>query len=529
MRRSKGTVASAASELDQICTLASPDIDEATLSRIRQLIDITSERSEIDPTWCVIGMLGGTGAGKSSLVNALSGGEVVTAGVRRPTTNEPCAVLPVGRAPRELLGWLGVARRVEAPRALPGDTVVIDMPDIDSIETGHADIAERLALRVDALVVVVNPQKYADARLHDEWLARLRSSHASVTVVLTHIDTVGAAEREAIERDLRRLLCERGMEDTTVLSVASTTGEGMPALVKHLSKETERVSRQAARARQGLREAAVLIRDAVGIDGTVRGIETDGMASDLCSVAADLAGAPIIAEAVAASTMRAGRRAGGWLPLRWIARLGADPLRRLHLDEDSRVEGATTPTLPTRSPSDEASFVNAVRREVGEHSSGRPPAWRARLVERALAGARDVPAAAHREVADNMRVATGAPAAARFLGGLQMLAWVVCLVGAAWIGLVHLGRAVLIDLQVPALGPVPTPTALVCVSLLVTVILAGINRGVSRWAADRRRRAVIRDLRGLCRDEVERAVVAPVRAEDSRQAMIASFIARLHL
>lgn len=529
MRRSKGTVASAASELDQICTLASPDIDEATLSRIRQLIDITSERSEIDPTWCVIGMLGGTGAGKSSLVNALSGGEVVTAGVRRPTTNEPCAVLPVGRAPRELLGWLGVARRVEAPRALPGDTVVIDMPDIDSIETGHADIAERLALRVDALVVVVNPQKYADARLHDEWLARLRSSHASVTVVLTHIDTVGAAEREAIERDLRRLLCERGMEDTTVLSVASTTGEGMPALVKHLSKETERVSRQAARARQGLREAAVLIRDAVGIDGTVRGIETDGMASDLCSAAADLAGAPIIAEAVAASTMRAGRRAGGWLPLRWIARLGADPLRRLHLDEDSRVEGATTPTLPTRSPSDEASFVNAVRREVGEHSSGRPPAWRARLVERALAGARDVPAAAHREVADNMRVATGAPAAARFLGGLQMLAWVVCLVGAAWIGLVHLGRAVLIDLQVPALGPVPTPTALVCVSLLVTVILAGINRGASRWAADRRRRAVIRDLRGLCRDEVERAVVAPVRAEDSRQAMIASFIARLHL
>ena len=527
MRRSKGTVASAASELDHICTLASPDIDEATLSKIRQLIDITSERSEIDPTWCVIGMLGGTGAGKSSLVNALSGGEVVTAGVRRPTTNEPCAVLPVGRAPRELLGWLGVARRVEAPRALPGDTVVIDMPDIDSIETGHADIAERLAMRVDALVVVVNPQKYADARLHDEWLARLRSSHASVTVVLTHIDTVGGAEREAIERDLRRLLSERGMKDATVLSVASTSGEGIPALVKHLSKETERVSRQAARARQGLREAAVLIRDAVGIDGTVRGIETDGMASDLCSAAADLAGAPIIAEAVAASTMRAGRRVGGWLPLRWIARLGADPLRRLHLDEDSREEGATTPTLPTRSPSDEAAFVNAVRREVGERSSGRPPAWRARLVERALEGARDVPAAAHREVADNMQVATGAPAAARFLGGLQMLAWVVCLVGDAWIGLVHLGRAVLIDWQVPALGPVPAPTALALGGCALTLACAWMNSLACRWVASRRRRIVVRDLTSLCREEVERLVVGPVREEDNRQVRIASFIARL--
>ena len=529
MMRSKGTVASAASELDRICTLASPDIDEATLSQIRQLIDITSERSEIDPTWCVIGMLGGTGAGKSSLVNAMSGGEVVTAGVRRPTTNEPCAVLPVGRAPRDLLGWLGVARWVEAPRGLPGDTVVIDMPDIDSVESSHAEIAEHLASRVDALVVVVNPQKYADARLHDEWLARLHSSHASVTVVLTHIDTVVAAERDSIERDLRRLLSERGMKDATVVSVSSTTGEGVQTLVKHLSKEAERVSRQASRSRQALREAAVLIRDAVGIDGTIRGIETDGMASDLSSSAADLAGAPIIAEAVAASTVRAGRRAGGWLPLRWVARLGADPLRRLHLDEESRSEGATTPTLPTRSPSDVAAFVNAVRREVAQRSSGRPSPWRARLMERALEGARDVPAVAHREVSDNMQVATGAPSTSRLLGGIQVLAWVVCLVGAAWIGLVHLGRAVLIDWRVPALGPVPAPTALVGLSLLVTVILAGINRGVSRWAAGRRRRAVMRDLRGLCRDEVERAVVAPVRAEDNRQVTIASYIARLRL
>ena len=83
-------------------------------------------------------------------------------------------------------------------------------------------------------MVVVNPQKYADARLHDEWLARLRSSHASVTVVLTHIDTVAAAEREAIERDLRRLLSERGMATAAVLAVSSTTGEGISALVKHL-------------------------------------------------------------------------------------------------------------------------------------------------------------------------------------------------------------------------------------------------------------------------------------------------------
>ena len=117
----------------------------------------------------------------------------------------------------------------------------------------------------------------------------------------------------------------------------------------------------------------------------------------------------------------------------------------------------------------------------------------------------------------------------RFLGGAQLLAWVVCLVGAAWIGLIHLGRAVLIDWDVPALGPVPAPTALVAVSLAVTALLAGMNRIACRWAAGRRHRAVMRDLRGLCRDEVERLVVAPVRDEDNRQVTIASFIARLRL
>ena len=522
MRRATNAVASAAQQLDEMCTLAARNLDEQTLARIRELIDVTSERSEVDPSWCVIGMLGGTGAGKSSLVNALSGGEVVTAGVRRPTTNEACAVLPRGREPQELLGWLGIGRRVEAPQALPGNTVVVDLPDIDSVEASHAEITDRLASRVDALVVVVNPQKYADARLHDEWLARLRSSHASVTVVLTHIDTISMPERDAIVQDLRRLLNERGAAQAEVFAVSSTTGEGMRTLIKYLTREAERVSRQASRARAALREASRLLRESLELTGTVRGLETDGLAAELAGTAADLAGAPIIAEAVADSTLRAGRRAGGWLPLRWLARTGADPLRRLHLDDESRAEGATTPTLPTRSASDEAAFVNAVRGAVGERAQARPARWRAALVERALSGAREVPDAAHREVAEHIRVSTGAPALCRVL-----LAWLGVVVGVAWIVLVHLGRAVLIDVRVPALGPIPLPTALVALCLLITVLCACTSRAVARWAASRRRRVVMRDLRGLCRDAVDRLVVAPLRSEDNRQVTIASFLARL--
>ena len=41
--------------------------------------------------------------------------------------------------------------------------------------------------------------------------------------------------------------------------------------------------------------------------------------------------------------------------------------------------------------------------------------------------------------------------------------------------------------------------------------------------------SVMSDVRALCRDEVDRLVVAPLRAEDTRQVTIASFVARLPL
>ena len=335
--------------------------------------------------------------------------------------------------------------------------------------------------------------------------------------------------RASIEADLRRILDERGLAAARILPVSATTGEGVRALAAHLDEDASRVSRQAARARAALTEAAVLVRDALGLEGTIRGVETEGLAGELAQAAAELAGAPIIEEAVAGSTRRAGARVGGWLPLRWLSRLGTDPLRRLHLGEEAREESATTPTLPTRSTSDEAAFANAVRREVAARSQGRPERWRRLLIDRALSGAGEVPAGAHREVAANLRVSASAPAAVRFLGVVQLLAWLACLGGGAWILLVHLGRAVLIDARVPALGPIPVPTAIIGVSLALTLLCAGASRAVSSWVASRRRRAVRRDMRALCRDEVERLVVAPLRAEDNRQVTIASFVARLRL
>ncbi|MFQ7931592.1 MAG: GTPase, partial [Pauljensenia sp.] len=229
------------------------------------------------------------------------------------------------------------------------------------------------------------------------------------------------------------------------------------------------------------------------------------------------------------STLRAGRRVGGWLPLRWLARVGVDPLRRLHLGEESSQESATTPTLPTRCASDDAAFANAVRREVAARSAGRPDRWRGLLIERAVSGANDVPAAAHRELSANLRVSAAPPLAARVFGAAQLVAWLCVLIGAAWIVLVHLGRAVLIDAVVPAIGPIPVPTAVIACAVAVSLLCAGLSRAFCAWVASRRKRAVMEDIRSMCRDEVERCVIVPLRAEDNRQVSIASFVARLHL
>src|SRR3954463_12609777 len=57
----------------------------------------------------VLALVGGTGVGKSSLLNALAGGLVSTASARRPTTAEPVAWVPADEAAalRPLLDWLG--------------------------------------------------------------------------------------------------------------------------------------------------------------------------------------------------------------------------------------------------------------------------------------------------------------------------------------------------------------------------------------------------------------------------------------
>lgn len=140
----------------------------------------------------VVATLGGTGTGKSTLINALAGDDVTDAGRQRPTTRQPILICRPGITP-ELLGISAASVHV-VQRELPAlrDLVLVDCPDPDTTEEVEADAGTNLArLRdilphCDVLLVASTQQKYRSSRVLDELAAAAAGVH--LVFVQTHAD-----------------------------------------------------------------------------------------------------------------------------------------------------------------------------------------------------------------------------------------------------------------------------------------------------------------------------------------------------
>ncbi len=201
---------------------------EAAVARARRLIEEADERREHPPEHPVVALIGGTGSGKSSLLNALAGASVSDVGTARPTTEEPIAWLPDTDLPwvDRLLDRFGVLDRVRDPAA--PDLVVIDLPDTDSIREGHALAARWVLPRADVVVWVADPVKYHDARTA-EMVARHRGPGLpGVVVVLNKSDLLRPDERTSVLDDLGSFARSLGWEGQ-VLPVAADPASGVPS------------------------------------------------------------------------------------------------------------------------------------------------------------------------------------------------------------------------------------------------------------------------------------------------------------
>jgi hypothetical protein len=154
----------------------------------------------------VVATFGGTGTGKSSLVNALVGQDCTATGRERPTTTVPVLLLH----PQIEFAALGLNEeefrivRVDAP--LLRDIVIIDCPDPDTNEAespgSNLERLRHLLPHCDVLIYTSTQQKYRSARVLDElWQA---ATGCRLLFVQTHADL-----DEDIRDDWRAHLAEQ--------------------------------------------------------------------------------------------------------------------------------------------------------------------------------------------------------------------------------------------------------------------------------------------------------------------------------
>ena len=152
----------------------------------------------------VIATMGGTGTGKSTLVNALVGEEVVQSGRQRPTTVRPTMICR-SSITAESLG-IDPAEVQRVTRELPAleNLVLIDCPDPDTAEEDESDESNLVRLRqilphCDLLLVATTQQKYRSARVADELAQAARGAR------LVFVQTFADLDQD-IREDWRRLL-----------------------------------------------------------------------------------------------------------------------------------------------------------------------------------------------------------------------------------------------------------------------------------------------------------------------------------
>lgn len=495
--------------LARAAELADGRLDAAAVARARSVVERAGARSGLGLETTVVALAGPTGAGKSTLFNALAGRDLAQAGVRRPTTSSVTAAV-WGDPDPALLDWLGATtRHAVGPgsASMAGDLVLLDLPDYDSVDAAHRTEVERIIELVDLLVWVVDPQKYADGALHERYLRPLAAHGAVMVAVLNQADRLEERALAACRTDLSRLLADDGLTEMPVLALSATSGYGLPALVALLR---ERAAARAAAVQRLGADAAVAARSlSTACEG--RGGPLGRAARErVVAALADAAGVPAVARAAARSHRRQGALAAGWPLARWLRRLRPDPLRRLRLGEG---EGVHT-SLPGPTAIQRSSVSSAVRSLAAEAAGELPAPWPG-LVRRAATASEDALPAALDRAAAGTPLPSRRPLWWRGAGGVQIALACAALVGALWLAaLAVLGYLRIADIVgTPDVIGLPLPTLLILGGLLGGIVLALLARWINGFGAARRGRRVERAMRERVEAVADEHVLAPVIAE----------------
>ncbi|MEV0794979.1 GTPase [Kribbella sp. NPDC050459] len=508
-------------------------LDPVVLTEAGQIVDRAAQRLRMSGDLTVVALAGATGSGKSSLFNALTGLDLAAIGTRRPTSSMPLACVWGDEPAGEVLTWLGIPRRhqvqhrsslEEAHSEDLDGLVLLDLPDHDSTEVEHRLIVDRLVELVDLLVWVVDPQKYADAALHNRYIKPFASHSPVMVFALNHIDKLTPDQRKSCLEDLDRLLKSDGLKSPTVVATSATSGDGLEEvrslLVKRVSNKRSARERLAA----DVDRVADRMASQCGNAKTPEIAEAD--VTELVDALADASGLSVVSDSVRRSYLQRARAATGWPLTKWLGRFRPDPLRRLHGDQVSREQGKALrrsaasevaiarSSLPAATPVQRARMDAAVRTITNKAAEGLSRPWAdsvrtaIRRREESLGDELD------QAVARTDLGVSGNPGWWGFARVVQWLLFLVTLGGAAWLIAVLVARiANRNDPPLPEWNGIPYAWIMLVGGAVLGVALSFVCRVFATNGALRRSRQVATALRAELVNVADSHVVAPAREE----------------
>ncbi len=168
-----------------------------------------------------VALAGGTGVGKSTLINALAGTTIAESSEIRPTTRH----IQVYHHRDDFLGTLTEELASEATfsahdRPELRHKMLVDAPDLDSFVVRHRTTTKALLKRSGLVLYVFSPDRYLEERTWS--VLRTETEYSASAVVLNKVDRLGSLEElEQITEDLRTHFAALGQGDIRIFRLCA--------------------------------------------------------------------------------------------------------------------------------------------------------------------------------------------------------------------------------------------------------------------------------------------------------------------